>query len=304
MTEAGLIAARFAHYAALVVAFGAFAYGAFGEHLPSVSRRLSRLRLGSSVALLLAAFAVLAATVAGMGGGFASLSDAMLWFAILVDTDFGRVWSIRLLMAIILVAVGLAVWRRPWRALHRLGFLVAGALVATVALTGHAQADGGASGLLHRVADAAHLVAAAVWLGALPPLLFLLGKGRAGSVEDPAFTAERLRAFHSIGLASVAVLVLTGLVNSWFLVGSPERLIGTAYGRVLLAKLALFAGMVAFAADNRLRLVPALSRDLARHSPGGEVLRRLRSHIRSELILGMLVLAAVAVLGAIAPASE
>lgn len=66
-----------------------------------MSRRLNGLRQGSSLALLLAALSVLAATVAGLGGGIASLSDSTLWSAILQDTDFGRVWVVRLLMAAI-----------------------------------------------------------------------------------------------------------------------------------------------------------------------------------------------------------
>jgi putative copper resistance protein D len=303
VTEAGLIAARFAHYAALVLAFGSFAYVGFGKRSPAVSRRLDRLMLGSSLLLLLTGLAVLAATVAGMGGGLASLSDATLWSAIIKDTDFGRVWMVRLAMAAILIAVGVAVWRRPARGVHRLGLLLAGGLLVTVALTGHAQAEEGASGMIHCLADAAHLLAAAVWLGVLPPLLLLLRRGSDGSVEDPELAAARLQAFHMIGLASVIVLALTGVVNSVFLVGSAERLVSTSYGRLLLTKLALFALMIGLAADNRLRLVPALSRDLARGSEGGEVLTRLRLHIRGELVVGMLVLAAVAVLGAIAPAS-
>lgn len=302
MTEAGLIAARFAHYAALVLVFGAFAYSGFGERSLAVSRRLNQLGLGSGVALLLAAFAVLLATVAGLGGGFASLSDPTLWSAVLMDTAFGRVWVARLAMAILLIVVGLAVWRGPARALEHLGVLLAGGLAASVALTGHAQAEEGASGMLHRFADAAHLVAAAVWLGVLPPLLFLLRRSPDRSVADTGLAAARLRAFHSIGLASVVVLALTGVVNSWFLVGSAERLLTTTYGRILLTKLALFAAMIGLAADNRLRLVPALSRDLARSADADEALTRLRSRIRGELALGMLVLAVVAVLGAIAPA--
>jgi putative copper resistance protein D len=238
-----------------------------------------------------------------MGGGFASLSDATLWSAIVKDTDFGRVWIARLAMAAILIATSLATWRRPGRGLHRLGLLLAGGLVATVALTGHAQAEEGPSGMVHRLADAAHLVAAGVWLGVLPPLLFLLRRRPDGTVEDPGLVAARLHAFHAIGLASVVALAVTGGVNSWFLVGSPERLVTTTYGRILLVKLALFALMIGFAADNRLRLTPTLFRDLSRGSGGREILPRLRSHIRSELVFGMLVLAAVAALGAIAPAS-
>jgi putative copper resistance protein D len=148
------------------------------------------------------------------------------------------------------------------------------------------------------------MLAAAVWLGALPPLLFLLGRNASGVGEQPGLALSRLRAFHSVGLASVGVLLLSGVVNSWLLVRSPEALLTTTYGRVLLAKIALFAIMVGLAAQNRLRLVPALARDLARGGDGGGSVAGLRSCIRAELVLGMLVLLAVAVLGAIAPAVE
>ena len=303
MIEAGLIAARFAHYAALVLAFGALAYASYGERSDNVRRSMGRLGFASSLVLLLAVGAVLAMTVAGLGGSLASLSDPTLWSAVIQETDFGRVWLARLLMALALVAVGLAVWRRPLRALNRLGLLFASGLVVTIALTGHAQVEEGASGLVHRIADAAHLVAAAVWLGALTPLLFLLGTSASGTAEDSRIAAARLQGFHSVGLAAVLVLVLTGIVNSWFLVGSPERLVTTTYGVVLLAKVVLFAVMVGLAADNRLRLVPALKRGLNSGVDARDSLAQLRKRIRGELALGMLVLLAVAVLGGIAPAS-
>jgi putative copper export protein len=108
VTEVGLIAARFVHYAALVLAFGAFAYAGYGAKSVSVGGRLGRLGLASSLLLLVATVAVLAATVAGLGGGFASIWDAMLWSAVVQDTGFGRVWSVRLVMALLLVALSVA----------------------------------------------------------------------------------------------------------------------------------------------------------------------------------------------------
>lgn len=302
MTEAGLIAARFLHYAALVLAFGAFAYAGYGARSAGVARRLGRLSLGSSALLLVGAAAVLVATIAGLGGGFASLSDATLWSAVVEDTDFGRVWSARLVMALLLIGVGVMVWRWPGRVLKRTGLLLAGGLVITVALTGHAAAEEGPSGLVHRAADAAHLLAAAVWLGALPPLLFLLRRDAPELGEDLRTASARLVEFHMIGLAAVAVLIVSGAVNSWFLVASPEALLTTTYGRVLLAKLALFAVMIGLAAENRLRLVPALTRDRASSDRGEQSAAALRSRIRAELALGMLVLLTVAVVGAVEPA--
>lgn len=302
MTEAGLIAARFVHYAALVVTFGAFAYLGNGERSASLAGRLARLGLASSIVLLLSALAVLAAITAGLGGGFAALSDATLWAAVLGETNFGRVWSVRLAMAVLLIAISLAAWRLPTRALTSFGILLAGGLVVTVALTGHAAAAEGAPGVLHRVADAAHLIAAAVWLGALPPLLILLRPESTETPTDLEIAVARLQAFHAIGLSSVVVLVVSGLVNSWYLVGTFDRLLTTTYGGVLLAKVVVVLAMIGLAAENRWRLVPALARDVS--CSGRADASKLRSRIRAELVLGIFVLVAVSVLGAIAPAAD
>src|SRR5262249_56858630 len=65
--------------------------------------------------------------------------------------------------------------------------------------------------------------------------------------------------FSTLGLISVGLLIATGIVNGWILAGSVPALIGTGYGRLLLAKVALFFAMVAVAAVNRLRLTPRLA---------------------------------------------
>ena len=54
----------------------------------------------------------------------------------------------------------------------------------------------------------------------------------------------------------VATILITGLINTWNLVGSVEALLDTAYGRLLLVKIALFLAMVSVAAVNRFRLSP------------------------------------------------
>jgi copper resistance protein D len=299
--EAGLIAARFVHYAALVLAFGAFAYAGFGDRAgAAIGSRLRRLAIASSLAVLVASLAVLIATTAGLAGGYGALGDTGLWSMVLLDTDFGQVWSARLLLASGLVAVALVSAKAG--VFRTLGVLTAGALLVSVALTGHAQVEAGAAGVVHRTADAVHLAAAGVWLGALVPLLYLLS-ARSQPEWSPA-AAERLIAFHNVGLVAVLLLLATGFVNSWFLLGAPARLFDTTYGQVLLIKLALMASMLALAAGNRLRHVPALSRKLDGGEDAMASLRRLRLQIRGEFLLSMLVLLAVAVLGAIEPAAD
>jgi putative copper resistance protein D len=104
-----------------------------------------------------------------------------------------------------------------------------------------------------------------------------------------------------MGYGAVATLIGTGLINSWFLVGSISNLPTTPYGRVLLAKLALFAGMLALAVANRFWLVPSLD-GVRSGGKSDELLRKLRKHVLGEQLLGLVILAIMGVLGTMPPA--
>lgn len=107
-----------------------------------------------------------------------------------------------------------------------------------------------------------------------------------------------LHQFSGMGYFAVATLVVTGLFKSWLLVAEPRALISTPYGWVLMVKLALFAGMGAMALANRFWITPALA---ARPADPDLWLRRLKRQVMLELFLGLLVLAAVGLLGALEP---
>jgi putative copper resistance protein D len=113
---------------------------------------------------------------------------------------------------------------------------------------------------------------------------------------------EALIRFSGSGSAAVAALVATGLVNGWFLVGSPSALFGSTYGGILSAKIALFAVMLAIAAANRLWLVPALAARDACPARIDALRNRLRAHVVAEQVLGLLILASISILGTIRPA--
>ena len=61
-----------------------------------------------------------------------------------------------------------------------------------------------------------------------------------------------------MAIVTVTALVVAGGVLAWVEVGSLGALVSTAYGRLLLTKLALVGAVLAAAAYNRTRLVPAL----------------------------------------------
>lgn len=173
----------------------------------------------------------------------------------------------------------------------------------TLAWGGHGAADDGARGWVHLGADLVHLWAAGLWIGALVALLVMATRPQREQTPDslPGLHVA-LASFSGVGTLLVAVLVLTGLVNSWFLIG-PERvaaLYSSDYGRLLSVKLALFVAMLGLAAANRWRLTPALGEALDRDSPAA-ALRALRTSLYLETGAGFAVLLLVGWLGTLAP---
>lgn len=100
-----------------------------------------------------------------------------------------------------------------------------------------------------------HLAGIAFWIGILSPLRTLAGD--VGSLADAAALGHR---FGLIASVTVPILLAAGIVMAWRLVGGLSALVATAYGLTLLGKVAAVAVLLAAAAANRLRFVPAMRR--------------------------------------------
>jgi uncharacterized membrane protein len=140
----------------------------------------------------------------------------------------------------------------------------------------------------------AHLLAAAAWLGGLPALVLVLAQACRGDDTDAGTRAAAVTArFSVLGVICVGTLLVSGLTNSLLQFDAPGQLITTDYGRLLLAKVALFAAMVAVAAINKFRVSPRL--------PSPAALRALLRNSLVETALGLCILFLVAALGIISP---
>jgi putative copper resistance protein D len=232
----------------------------------------------------------------GREGPVAVVFGGTAW-VLLIKTQFGHVWGLRLLMVALLLGV---LWRQrgsepasqSWQGLS--AFLAAG-LIGSLAWAGHAGATPGVEGDIHLTADILHLVAAGAWLGGLLPLWILFRPAIRGPDRSFALIAQvATRRFSTLGLVAVGTLLATGAANTWALVGGLSALFETDYGRLLLLKIALFLAMVAIASVNRFRLTPRL--------PGKDSLRRLAGNALAEIGLGLAILAIVSVLGTLPPA--
>lgn len=98
-----------------------------------------------------------------------------------------------------------------------------------------------------------HLAAAAFWIGVLSPLHIL-----AGHRENPSLAASLGHRFGRVAAFTVPFLIVAGIVLAWRLVGGVEALLETGYGLTLLAKIGAVACLLAAAAANKLRFVPAM----------------------------------------------
>jgi putative copper export protein/mono/diheme cytochrome c family protein len=243
---------------------------------------------------------LLSAEIAGQSLS-ATLKDGVAG-TVFTQTQFGRAWQARLALGGLL-AVALLLDRAKIPAPRiRLGIAaaLAAALMASLAWAGHGAADEGVSGDIHLLADVLHLTAAAAWLGALVPLAYVfVAAFRSDETPDLHVAADITRRFSTLGLISVGTLLITGVINTWFLAGDIPALVGTDYGRLLLIKIALFAAMVGVASVNRQRLTPRLT--LGSDRARAALLQLARNSV-IETGLGLIILVIVGRLGAIPPA--
>ncbi len=299
-----LIAVRAIHFAASAVTTGILVFRTLvakpalsSEQAAAKGRRAQSLRLAwiaLAVTLLSGVIWLLleAVSMSGLPTGEAMTSQVLS--TVLNETQFGIVTEVRSVLAIIL-ATALAYDR--FVLADRLAFASALGLTASIAWTGHAASTPGELRNLHLAADALHLVAAASWIGGLVPFVLLLAAARrqAGS----AFARDIAQRFSTLGIVSVATLTVTGVVNSWILVGSFHALLVTEYGQTLVLKLVVFALMLVFAAVNRFFLTPQLA---VSSGNAPDALRKLTRNSVVEIALGFAIFVIVGMLGTLHPA--
>ena len=291
--------------------------------LPTPAWRLTRRVEGRAWWLLRAAWwATLVGTLAGLllhGPFTAHLPLSRTLDATLLQetlrTRFGGSWAARVLLLLLLVAF-LRAWagrEDPWT--HTSAWvavgLLAAALVVTPPLGGHATA--GPDAAVGAVVGVLHFAAVAVWFGGLVLL---------GTCVLPRADVGLLAAvprFSSVAFTAMVVIVVTGMVQSWRQLGSVQALGQTAYGRLLVTKVAVFLLLLAVAGRSRVLVRRRL---MARASVGAAAPHRhpgaatrpdptteadngslwlLRRLVLAEVVIALVVLAVTALLGIATP---
>ena len=236
-------------------------------------------------------FWVVAASISGAATMFDVDGETLQ--TVLVQTHFGHLWAFRLGCCVLL---GILLFSGSHELIIAILSFV---ILASLAVAGHSGAMVTNAGLLPLAGDMGHLFASALWPGGLVPLLVLLaGQYRTADQTTRRHMADVVRRFSSLSLLVVALLAGTGLLNTYFIVGSVGALFTTDYGRLLLFKIALFVLMLALGALNLFVLKPRLCRAaMDETQAAGTVMAPMGSLIRSVACETLLAAGVVFVIG-------
>jgi copper transport protein len=199
----------------------------------------------------------------------------------------GTRYALVLKVALVLALVGGAAAALAPTVRRLLPVAGAAALLLLLAptLSGHAF-DRNQPRLLSVVADFAHLAAAAVWLGGLLSLVYVVPRTTA---EEQTRLAVARR-FSKFALTAVLALGVTGVARALTELSAVHQLWSTSYGRALTVKTVLFVPLIGLGWVNRTLLLG--------------VFARLRRSMLVELTLLTGIVVAVAVLTELRPGRD
>jgi copper transport protein len=158
-------------------------------------------------------------------------------------------------------------------------------LLLAPTLSGHAL-DRNQPRLLSVAADFAHLAAAAVWLGGLLSLIYVVPR----ATDDELMRVAVARRFSIVALTAVLVIGVTGVTRALTELSAVHQIWSTSYGRTLVAKTVLFIPLLGLGWLNRTLLLG--------------VFARLRRSVLIEITMISGIVVAVAVLTELRPGRD
>jgi copper transport protein len=281
------------------------------EHMATLRRRLLAMAEWAGIGALLAGLGLLLAQALAVGGSLAG-GLASAW-EIMIGTGYGMAWLARQVALALLLASLTLTRQRPGQLDQRrfagpraaAPLLLALAVAVAQALQSHAAAARELPWLAV-AAGAAHILAAGVWGGGLLALAVVV-LPLAQSNGAAALGWSMLRGFGRLAAASLAALLISGLLLVAQQVASVDALLATLYGRALMLKLALAAGAALLGLLNAARLHARVASALARllRRPAGWLPltdTSVLALVRLELAGALLVVGLAGLLGSSQPA--
>jgi putative copper resistance protein D len=289
----------------LALAVGGVAFEALilrpaaGRASPSPATTDSALRRAATLAFAGALLVTLCQAGALIVAPWALADDTGQWpLAAFLSTTFARAGIRHAATALLLALSAIAIKCRPHAAAPRLAAL----LLALLTLATGGPLTHGASRLTDRLllmsVTVLHQLPCVVWVGGTLHLVAQWRLLRDGAGRD-TFWPRLLARFSPLALACVAALLAAGLYLAWRYFDSPRGLLGTAYGAMLLTKIALMFAALALGGLNFLAI-----RDWRTSGHLTALSLRVPVLIEAEAAIGVSILMAAAALTGQPPAID
>jgi putative copper export protein len=232
------------------------------------------------------------------GGAFPTID---LLHRYLFFTQSGKIWTVREIYALLLLG-GMFWYGQKQHNLTglRVFLFLSLPLVASRSLTSHAVSVRERT-VLAVSADALHLLGTGLWAGGLPVLFWVLSRGTRRPHFAPDWAAEIVKRFSWLALAAVALLVITGLYQSWIQVQRLDILFETPYGQILTVKVLIFLCMATIGAVNLFSTKPKLLAAARTANLSNWLQRKTLRRIGSEAIIGLAIFSLTAILTLLPP---
>ncbi|MCE2509343.1 MAG: copper resistance protein CopC/CopD [Nitrosopumilaceae archaeon] len=203
-----------------------------------------------------------------------------------LETHFGLMWIIRMIITGALLALWFATERRGIGGRTTLAIIgLAAILLWTSSQIGHGAATGDPLAVM---LDYIHNWVAAVWIGGVAYLCLILVPALSAAGGRDRAVAVMLPRFSAVFTVCLGIVIVTGPLLMWTLESDLPAITESVYGRLIMAKLALASGMVAMGGYMQLSIM--------RPEGWKGAWGRLRRGLRAELAMGVALLGVVALL--------
>jgi len=272
-----------------------------------ISSRFSRLLTLSVIVGVVATWLLLIVEAIAAASSPSLVNVVTTAYTILSSTRLGEYWMFRFAVLVAALAASIIIARakkpskRSWSLVLAIGLL----LSLFTSLTSHNAAATNYNPAINLLSDWIHLIAVGAWVGGLAYFAVAIYSMNSLRESKGKHVGVLLRRFSSVAVTCVGVIGITGMYNLVLEVGSLSALFATAYGRILLVKMAIFAPMIVFGAFNQFvlhnRIVGATAKSTRINQRHARWFGRFKLSIRSEFTLGVILLLVVGLLTASAP---
>jgi len=244
-------------------------------------------------------------SITGIGLGLVFISDILMIVVQtirletspldVIQTDFGSIWVIRMIITIILLGIWFGLDRKKSLSKkNQIPMLIASlALIATSSLIGHGAASGETPAL---ILDYIHNLVAAVWIGGTFYFVFTLLPTFSQLKESnrEKMSLVLIPRFSIAFIIAIGIVIITGPTLMWFLESDVGLITESVYGQLIIIKIAIAAIMVGLGGFFQFRLQRNAEKNFS--SRKISVHKKLKRTLKVDAVLGIILLGVVALL--------